>query len=112
MQAQDGVPPELSTLGQLIGWRVARHPDRLPLNVLRHGQPACGPWTYAELRRRVRALASELVRRELSRQRVAVLCQPSPDDWLSILACQLANAVPVPLAPPRGGRNRESSTPS
>jgi phthiocerol/phenolphthiocerol synthesis type-I polyketide synthase C len=105
MSRADDVPVRIETLGELLEWRATRHPNQSALTFLRNGTPVEPTLTYAELRDRVRALAGELIRRDLAGQRIAILCQPGIDELLSILACQLAQSVAVPLALPRGGRN-------
>ncbi|MGW1778255.1 fatty acyl-AMP ligase [Streptomyces sp. NPDC002143] len=68
-------------------------------------------WTYAELDRRVRAVAAELQSRCAPGSRAAVVCPQGPQYVTAFLACLYAGVVAVPLceADSVGGADRLSS---
>ncbi|MFG0264626.1 MAG: AMP-binding protein, partial [Rhodopirellula sp. JB055] len=98
------------SLAHLLVDRAARHPDRPALTFLPDdsldGTEAELTLTYADLHRRVRAVALRLVRDTGAKpgDRAMLLFPPGLEFMIGFMACELARLIPVPTSYPKPGR--------
>ncbi|KLU04773.1 Long-chain-fatty-acid--CoA ligase [Rhodopirellula islandica] len=98
------------SLAHLLVDRAARHPDRPALTFLpddsMDGAEAEQALTYAELHRRVRAVALRLVRETgaVPGDRAMLLFPPGLEFMIGFMACEMARLIPVPTSYPKPGR--------
>ncbi len=81
------------------------HPDDPAFCFLEDGETEEVCWTYAQLDRKVRAVAAALQSMGLQGQRVLLLYPPGLDFVAGFYGCLYAGAVAVPAYPPRRNRN-------
>lgn len=91
---------EATTLVELLRRRVAQHPDARAYTFLRDGETDEAQLSYAELDRRVRAVAAQLQALGLAGQRAMLVYQPSLDYIVGFLGCLCAGVTAVPAYPP------------
>ncbi|EMB16900.1 AMP-binding protein [Rhodopirellula europaea] len=98
------------SLAHLLVDRAARHPDRPALTFLSDdaldgvGEPQT--LTYAELHRRVCAVATRLLRDTgaTAGDRAMLLFPPGLEFMVGFMACEMARLIPVPTSYPKPGR--------
>jgi amino acid adenylation domain-containing protein len=93
-----------ASLVEVLRHRAASAPDRLGYRFLADGEAEEAALTYAELDRRVRALAVLLQEIGAAGERVLLLYPASLDYVVAFYGCLLAGAVAVPAYPPRPNR--------
>ncbi|HJX26430.1 MAG TPA: AMP-binding protein, partial [Thermoanaerobaculia bacterium] len=93
-----------ASLVEVMRHRAASAPDRLGYRFLADGEAEEASLTYAELDRRVRALAALLQEIGAAGERVLLLYPASLDYVVALYGCLLAGAVAVPAYPPRPNR--------
>ena len=93
-----------ASLVEVMRHRAASAPDRLGYRFLADGEAEEASLTYAELDRRVRALAALLQEIGAAGERVLLLYPASLDYVVAFYGCLLAGAVAVPAYPPRPNR--------
>ncbi len=96
--------PDFSDVVSVLRWRAARHPDRLAVTFLEDGETESGRVTYADIDRRIRAIAAALQERGAAGERVLLLHPPGIEFIAAFFACLYAGAVAVPAPPPRSNR--------
>ncbi len=92
------------TFVDLAQERAGTAPDRLAYAYLPDSEQDAVQLTYAELDRRVRALAAVLIERGAWRERVVILLPPGLDYVVAFYATLAAGAVAVPAYPAHSGR--------
>ncbi|MCC9640779.1 AMP-binding protein [Rhodopirellula sp. JC740] len=102
------------SLAHLLADRAARHPSRPALTFLADDPTGNDPsevsvettLTYAELHRRVRAVAARLLRDTgaVAGDRAMLLFPPGLEFMIGFMACEMARLVPVPTSYPKPGR--------
>ncbi|HEY0098013.1 MAG TPA: MupA/Atu3671 family FMN-dependent luciferase-like monooxygenase, partial [Pyrinomonadaceae bacterium] len=96
---------EFSSLVELLRHRALHQPDRLAYTFLAGGDVAETHFTYGELDRRARAIASQLQAQGREGQRVLLLYPAGLEYIAAFFGCLYAGAVAVPTYPPRLNRN-------
>ena len=89
-----------STVPALLRFRAAETPDRVGYTYLVDGRAAELHFTYGELQRRARVVASALQAMGARGERVLLLYPPGLDYVAGFFGCLLAGAVAVPAYPP------------
>ena len=98
------------SLAHLLVDRAARHPDRPALTFLTDdsldGTEQPQTLTYAELHRRVCAVAARLLRDTgaTAGDRAMLLFPPGLEFMVGFMACEMARLIPVPTSYPKPGR--------
>ena len=95
---------EFATLVELLRYRALHQPDRLAYTFLADDGSERLKLTYAELDRRVRAVAVLLRSKAPPGERVLLLYPPGLDYIVAFLGCLYAGMVAVPSYPPRLNR--------
>jgi acyl-CoA synthetase (AMP-forming)/AMP-acid ligase II len=85
---------------EVLERRAAVHPDRLAYTFLVDGEKEEAQLTYAELDRRVRAVARFLSREGATGKRALLLFPPGLDYIVAFLGCLRAGVTAVPAYPP------------
>lgn len=92
---------EARTLIEALEWHIARHPDRLHLNVLQDESTILNTLSYRELAVAAREVAHGLIARDVGiGDRVAVMLPTGLDFFAAFFGILYAGAVPVPIYPP------------
>lgn len=97
-------PPTTSLVHRLRYW-IEAQPDALAFGFLSDGESVDTQWSYAQLDRRARAVASRLQQQRLGGQRALLLYQPGLDFVAGFLGCLYAGVIAIPAFPPRRNRN-------
>ncbi|HEY9872003.1 MAG TPA: fatty acyl-AMP ligase, partial [Candidatus Obscuribacterales bacterium] len=97
--------PNFSTLVDLLRYRSLYQAETTAFTFLQDGETEETSWTYQELDRRSRAIASQLQSLGLSGERALLLYQPGLDYLAAFFGCLYAGMVAVPAYPPRNKRN-------
>ncbi|PHQ36617.1 AMP-binding protein [Rhodopirellula bahusiensis] len=98
------------SLAHLLVDRAARNPDRPALTFLTDesldGTDEGQTLSYAELHRRVRAVATRLLRETgvKAGDRAMLLFPPGLEFMIGFMACEMARLIPVPTSYPKPGR--------
>lgn len=95
------------TLVDVVRYRARIQPDQLAYTFLRSGEVEEERLTYAQLHKRICAVAALLQSQLVVGERVLLAYQPGLDFVLAFLACLYAGMIPVPAYPPR--RNQKTS---
>ncbi|MBF0521106.1 MAG: fatty acyl-AMP ligase [Nitrospirae bacterium] len=91
----------ISTLVDLLRFRVNKHPDRVAYTFLPDGEGNGISLTYAELDKKARSIAVEL-QRSYHRGSRAILAYPSGLDFIcAFFGCVYAGIIAVPAYPPK-----------
>ncbi|MEH3066054.1 MAG: AMP-binding protein [Methylobacterium radiotolerans] len=93
-------PAPDGSLVAILRARAAATPDRLTLRFLTDGRAVGASLDYAELDRRVRALAARLQRDAEPGARALIALPSGPDYVVAFFACLYAGLVAVPSFPP------------
>lgn len=94
-----GQPTRAATLGEVLTWHVARHPQAVHAIVLHDGEPEA--LSYSALLAGAERIAAGLKPLGLSRDATVALMLPTSVDYLhAFFGVLLAGAIPVPLYPP------------
>ena len=94
----------VTTLGELLGERARRSPERQAYIFLRDGETEATRLSIGELDRRARVVASALQRLNAHGER-ALLFYPTGEDFVTaFFGCMYAAVVAVPVPPPGPGR--------
>jgi 8-amino-7-oxononanoate synthase len=96
-----------SNLVDLLRHRAAHQPDDAAFCYLADGETEAESWTYAELDRRARAIASWLESLGLQGQRALLLYPAGLEFVAGFFGCVYAGVVAVPAYPPRKNRSLE-----
>jgi 8-amino-7-oxononanoate synthase len=99
-------PPETNLVDRLEYW-AEHQPDAIAYYYLVDGEDEEVRITYAELRRRVMAIAAELIERGAQGERALLLFPPGLEFVEAFYGCLYAGVVAVPAYPPRKNRNME-----
>jgi acyl-CoA synthetase (AMP-forming)/AMP-acid ligase II/7-keto-8-aminopelargonate synthetase-like enzyme/acyl carrier protein len=97
-------PPPTNLIDRLEYW-AAEQGDEIAFYYLVDGEEEELRITYAQLLKRVQAIAAELMDRGLTGQRVLLLYPPGLEFVEGFYACLYAGAVATPAYPPRRNRN-------
>ena len=94
----------MSTLIDILQWRVSVHGSRPAFTFLVDGEPT-DSLSFAQLDARARAIAASLQDRRCAGQ-PALLCHPPGLDYVAaFVGCLYAGALAIPLYPPRNRRH-------
>ncbi len=93
-------PAHLRTLPQVAQWRGEHYPNEAAFTFLVDGEEEKESFSYAQLDRRARQIAGELLARGAAGQRVLLLFPPGLDFIASLFGCLYAGALAVPVNPP------------
>lgn len=99
-------PQTFETFVDLLRWRSQQTPDRLALTFATNGDEVQS-FTYAELDRAARAVATELQLQDCTGERAVILLQPSAEYILALLGCWYARVTAVPVYSPRKNVSNE-----
>jgi acyl-CoA synthetase (AMP-forming)/AMP-acid ligase II len=94
-----------ATLNELFLWREEHTPDNLAFTFLRDTEDREVAWTYRELGAKARTIAGALQSGGWTGKCVLLLYPPGPDFIAAFWGCLLAQAIAVPLYPPRSNHN-------
>ncbi|MBD1924286.1 amino acid adenylation domain-containing protein [Microcoleus sp. FACHB-831] len=94
-----------STLVDLLSYRSLHQTEKIAFTFLQDGETEETSWTYQDLDRRSRAIASQLQALGLTGERALLLYQPGLDYLAAFFGCLYAGVVAVPAYPPRNKRN-------
>jgi amino acid adenylation domain-containing protein len=94
-----------TTLNKLFLWREEHTPDNLAFTFLRDAEDREEAWTYRELGAKARKIAGALQSGGWTGKCVLLLYPPGPDFIAAFWGCLLAQAIAVPLYPPRSNHN-------
>lgn len=94
-----------STLVDLLSYRSLHQTEQIAFTFLQDGETEETSWTYQDLDRRSRAIASQLQALGLTGERALLLYQPGLDYLAAFFGCLYAGVVAVPAYPPRNKRN-------
>ena len=100
---------ELSSLVDLLDRRAAERPEANAFVFVPERGGAHIHLTFAELRRRARAVAVRLARRTVTGDRAVLLFPPGLDFIVALFGCLAAGVIAVPLMVPRRTASRDSS---
>ncbi|MEM9457591.1 MAG: SDR family NAD(P)-dependent oxidoreductase [Myxococcota bacterium] len=89
---------------QLLSERAVRSPSRVVFRFLHNGDEGV-VFTFAQLDASARSLAAQLQSRAQPRDRALLMLPPGPSFVVGFLGCLYAGVLPVPVYPPRGGRD-------
>jgi acyl-CoA synthetase (AMP-forming)/AMP-acid ligase II/acyl carrier protein len=89
-----------TSLVQVVRARSELHPDRLAFTFLADGEDSEENLTFADVDRRARALAAELLHLGLSDSRALIVYEPGLDYLTALLGCMYAKFTAVPVYPP------------
>ena len=96
-----GTPDNAKTLLDMLDWHAEIQPERIALQIYGNDDQIDTLFTYAELRRRARAVATGLRERGMQpRQTVAIMLPTGPAYFLAFFGILLAGGIPVPIYPP------------
>jgi acyl-CoA synthetase (AMP-forming)/AMP-acid ligase II len=93
-----------SSFVDLLRERVSSHPDRPAFSFLQDGTTETDRWTYADLDRHARAIATHLQMRGLGGKRALLLYNPGLDFVAGFFGCLYADVTAVPAYPPRSNQ--------
>ncbi len=93
-----------ATLVQTLRWRAEHEPERLAYRFLPDGESRAVMLTYAELDRRVRAVAALLQSLQAQGERTLVVYPPGLDFISAYFGCLYAGTAAIVLPPPNPGR--------
>ncbi|MCC6491303.1 MAG: fatty acyl-AMP ligase, partial [Candidatus Hydrogenedentes bacterium] len=96
------------TLVEVLRTRATQSPDKLALTFLVDGEEEGDRYTYADLDRRARAIAVDLLERCTQGDRVLLLYPPGLDYIAAFYGCLYAGIVAVPVSLPDLGRLNRS----
>ncbi|MFL9458769.1 AMP-binding protein [Tolypothrix bouteillei VB521301_2] len=96
---------KFSTLVELLIYRAQSQPEQKAYIFLRDGETEEVSLTYSELDLQARAIASHLQSLKASGERVLLLYPPGLDFIAAFFGCLYANAVAVPVYPPKRNQN-------
>jgi amino acid adenylation domain-containing protein len=99
------IPVDGSTIVELLRHRALHQSEQSAFTFLQEVETAQASWTYCELDRRSRAIASQLQIMGLSGERALLLYPPGLDYLAGFFGCLYAGVVAVPAYPPRNHRN-------
>lgn len=94
----------LNDLVSVLRSRAQLHPERTAIDFLGDGDHITESLSYAELDRRVRALAAHLQSEAQPGERVLLLFPSGPDYVTAFFACLYAGLIAVPAYPPEVGQ--------
>ncbi|MCB9680311.1 MAG: AMP-binding protein [Alphaproteobacteria bacterium] len=97
-----------TTLVDLLRLQAATRGDRAALTFLRDGDASAVTWTFAELDRRARAIATALQARVPAGERVMLLHPQGLEYVAALFGCMYAGVLAVPLQPPGRHRARQA----
>jgi acyl-CoA synthetase (AMP-forming)/AMP-acid ligase II len=86
---------------QILNLRAAVEPDKLAFSFLEDRTLNGTAFTYADIDKRARIIAAELLMRHMEGERAVLLFQPGPDYIQAILGCWYAGVTAVPVFAPR-----------
>ena len=89
----------------ILRWRAIHQPEKLAYVFLEDGEIEAERLTYAELDRRARAVAAQLLRMNGSGERALLLFPAGLDYIAAFLGCLYAGVIAVPAYPPRNNRS-------
>jgi len=92
--------PPVSTMVELLRWRATHQPDRVAYTFLRDGEADADDLTYAQLDRRVRAVAAWLQERADAGDTVLMMFEEGHDYLHALFGCMYAKVLAVPVHPP------------
>src|SRR5882724_12028909 len=96
-------PDALGTVVDVLRWRAERDGDASLFTFLGDdADTVVATLTFAELDRRVRALAAWLVASTTTGERALLVFRPGVDYVVAVFGCLYAGIVAVPVYPPRG----------
>jgi amino acid adenylation domain-containing protein len=90
-----------ATLITLLNQRATLQPNQCAYTFLIDGESEVAALTYADLDRRARAIATELMHRNLTGERALLLFQPGLDYIAAFFGCLYAGVIAVPAYPPK-----------
>jgi amino acid adenylation domain-containing protein len=99
------LPVDGSTIVELLRHRALHQTEQSAFTFWQEAETAQASWTYCELDRRSRAIASQLQIMGLSGERALLLYPPGLDYLAGFFGCLYAGVVAVPAYPPRNHRN-------
>ena len=100
MAAGEAAPDRTRTLLEVLEWHAERHPDRRHV-LFEASDSETEEMTYADLARRVRAVAAGLARLGVGPgTAVGIMLPTGLDYFASFFGAQAAGGIPVPLYPP------------
>jgi 1-acyl-sn-glycerol-3-phosphate acyltransferase len=100
LAAGEAAPDRTRTLLEVLEWHAERHPDRRHV-LFEVSDTATEEMTYADLARRVRAVATGLARLGVGPgTAVGIMLPTGLDYFASFFGAQAAGGIPVPLYPP------------
>ena len=99
------LPVDCSTIVELLRHRALHQSEQSAFSFLQEVETEQASWTYYELDRRSRAIASQLQIMGLSGERALLLYPPGLDYLAGFFGCLYAGVVAVPAYPPRNHRN-------
>lgn len=97
----DAIP---STIPDVLTRRAAQTPDALAYSFLADGETLTEAVSFADLHRRVQALARHLVAHTQPGDRILLLYPPGIDYVVAVIGCLCAGRVAVPAYPPKPRR--------
>uniref|UniRef100_UPI003568842C AMP-binding protein n=1 Tax=Immundisolibacter sp. TaxID=1934948 RepID=UPI003568842C len=100
-----GLPGELVSMVEVLGWRAGAHPQRELFRFLGFGESPDRTVSYEELDRSARALAASLLQIAPAGSRALLLYPSGIDFVIAFFACLYAGIVAVPAYPPRRNYN-------
>ncbi|MEL7240318.1 MAG: AMP-binding protein, partial [Planctomycetota bacterium] len=86
---------------EILAARASTTPQRIAYRFLIDGEVEGAALTFADLDRRARDLATILVERGATGQRVPIVVPPGEQNVVAFFGCLYAGAVAVPVPPPR-----------
>jgi 1-acyl-sn-glycerol-3-phosphate acyltransferase len=100
LAAGEAAPDRTRTLLEVLEWHAERHPDRRHV-LFEVSDTETEEMTYADLARRVRAVAAGLARLGVGPgMAVGIMLPTGLDYFASFFGAQAAGGIPVPLYPP------------
>jgi 8-amino-7-oxononanoate synthase len=98
--------PPTTTFVDVLRYWLEERPDQAAFHFT-DGEGSDESWTYAELDRRARAIASQLRESTQPGERALLLYPPGLEFVAGFFGCLYAGVVAVPAFPPRRNRNNE-----
>lgn len=96
--------PSTNTLVDLLRMRAQAHPERLAFTYLKDGEEVAETWSYEELDRRARRVASTLSESGMAGDRAILIYPPGLAFIAAFFGCLYAKRIAVPLSAPNPAR--------
>ena len=98
------LPASCRSFTDILTFRAGESADKVAFSFLADGETVTETITFAELERRARALARQLVTIGQPRDRVLLIYQPGIDYIVAVTGCFYAGMIAVPAYPPHLNR--------